>query len=194
MKKRSNLRLCAWLGSGIVIPSLLAGCMTSNSLVDRCSSIPAGAIPQPIGTHTNEIFSRQVTKAEPDQFVIYLYEWRGDTAFLGPFGSGHIHRMAERLPKVPFPVVIEPDIDAALNEARRAAVVGYLEKNGITNAQRLVTIGIPQAEGIYGEEAERIYRGMIYSRSNNYGGGNQNNFGGNQGFGLGQGLGGGTFR
>ncbi len=151
-----------------------------------------GAIPQPIGTHVNELITRQVNKAEVDQFAIYLYEWAGDSANFGPFGSRHIERLAARLPHVQFPVVIEPDCgDPGVNEARRLTVVAFLEQHGIPNASQVVRLGFPQAEGLYADEAERIYRQMLtpanFNNNNNQNSFQNNfqnsNFGGQSGFG-----------
>jgi hypothetical protein len=193
MKVTRNFRWRLWLRPGLVLPALLVGCLCRDGgacrdgklglggggLIDKCATIPAGAIPQPIGTHTNELLARQVSKAEVDQFVIYLYEWQGDSPNFGPFGSRHIERMAARLPQVPFPVVIEPDCDAGINEARRLTVIAYLEQHGNPNASQVVRLGYPQAEGIYGEEAPRIYRQMLLPQ--NYSGFGRGMFGGLQG-------------
>ena len=183
MKKSRTIRSLAWFRTGWVLPTVLAGCMNhQSSLVDKCSNIPPGAIPQPIGTHANEIITRQVNKAEMDQFAIYLYEWSGDSANFGPFGSHHIERLAARLPHVAFPVVIEPDCDPGVNEARRLSVIAYLEQHGIANAAQVVHLGYPQAEGLYGDEAERVYRQMLLPanfNNNNNQNSFQNNFNNN---------------
>ena len=193
MKTIGNFRSLAWLRTGLVLPTVLVGCMNHHDkLVDKCADIPPGAIPRPIGTHTNEIITRQVAKAEMDQFVIYLSEWAGDSANFGPFGSRHIERLAARLPHVAFPVVIEPDCDAGVNEARRLSIVAFLEQRGNANAAQVVRVGYPQAEGLYADEAERIYRQMLTPANgnnannlNNFQNGNQNGnlggFGGVQG-------------
>lgn len=187
MKKLRTIRSLAWFRTGLVLPTVLAGCMNhQNSLVDKCSNIPPGAIPQPIGTHANEIITRQVNKAEMDQFAIYLYEWSGDSANFGPFGSRHIERLAARLPHVAYPVVIEPDCDPGVNEARRLSVIAFLEQRGIANAAQVVHLGYPQAEGLYADEAERLYRQMLLPANfNNFNNQNsfQNNFQNNN-FGL----------
>jgi hypothetical protein len=204
MKEKRNNRWRLWIGPCLVAPALLAGCLCRDGggcgglgggagggkFIDKCADIPQGAIPQPIGTHTNTLYTNQVNKAEMDQFVIYLYEWQGDTPNFGPFGARHIDRLAARLPQVTFPVIIEPDCDAGINEARRLTVVAYLEQHGNANAGQVVRLGYPIAEGIYGDEAQRIYRQMIYPRNNNNFGNRSNFQGGNQG-GIQGGFGGG---
>jgi len=174
MSKKSRFRWWLWLRPGLVLPVFVAGCMChgdgacdSGGLsalrgrFDKCATIPAGAIPVPIGTHSNEIFDRQVAKGRADNFVIYLYEWSGDTANFGPFGSRHIDRIASQLPKENYPVVLEPDCDPAVNEARRLSTVAYLEQHGNPDASKVVVVGYPQAEGLYGDQAEPIYRRML---------------------------------
>jgi len=208
MKEKRNNRWRLWIGPGLVAPALLVGCLCRDGggcgglggglggsagggkFIDKCADIPQGAIPQPIGTHTNTLYTNQVNKAEMDQFVIYLYEWQGDSPNFGPFGARHIDRLAARLPKVTFPVIIEPDCDAGINEARRLTVVAYLEQHGIANAVQVVRLGYPIAEGIYGDEAQRIYRQMITPRFNNNFGNRNGLQGGNQG-GIQGGFGGG---
>ena len=58
-------------------------------------------------------------------------------------------------------MVIEPDCDPGVNEARRLTVVAFLEQHGIANAAQIVHLGYPQAEGLYADEAERVYRQML---------------------------------
>jgi hypothetical protein len=193
MNETRNFRWRLWTRPGLVLPVFLAGCLCrgggtcgtsgkiGSGIADKCATIPAGAIPQPLGTHTNEIISRQVNKAEMDQFVIYLYEWQGDSPNFGPFGTRHIERIAARLPQVSFRVVIEPDCDRGINEARRLTIIAYLEQKGIANASEVVQLGFPQAEGLYGDEAERIYRQMLRPQGNNFNNLNNNFQGVNQG-------------
>jgi hypothetical protein len=103
----------------------------------------------------------QADKAEASDFVIFPNEWfLGGTEF-GPYGKYHMTEMVRRLPTVPFPVVIQPMWDTALNEARRQIVVAFLTQNGIPDAEQRVLIAYPTAEGLYGEEAEIVYRNMI---------------------------------
>jgi hypothetical protein len=164
--------------AGAILPCLFAGCECSGHNVhgvDKCADVPAGAIPQPIGTHVKEVNARQAAKAYKDEFVIYLYEWQLGTACFGPFGSRHIAGMAPRLSAASGPVVIEPEVDAGLNEERR---------HGVQNAQAFVVVGFAAAEGLYGDEAPRIYRQMITPYVGGTSSGNRGNTGiGNNGIG-----------
>jgi hypothetical protein len=166
---------------------MLAGC--ALPAVDRCASIPKGAIPPPLGTSARAVMTVQATKAEADDFVIYKYEWCAeDGKALGPFGSYHLGQIIRRLPTVPFPVLIQVHPDEAVNLARREFIVQQLAFAGIPDPDQRVIVGFPTAEGLYGEEAEFIYDRLIQGSANQY----RNQFGGAFGRGFGA-FGGGGF-
>ncbi len=173
-----------------------------NLFVDNCSDIPRGAIPAPAGAHTLNYLNRQADKAEADDFAIYYNEWAHGTVEFGPFGATHIEQIAKRLPAVAFPVVIQPvvpdekDPDGVskareLNAARKARVIDLLTKAKIENAKDRVIVAYPTAEGLFGEEGERIYPQMIQNQGG--GGGGGGGFGGGGFGGGGGGFGGGGF-
>jgi hypothetical protein len=124
---------------------------------DRCPTMPPGAIPLPPGSHVHSIFDAQCAKAEADDFVFYKHEWYLGGRELGPYGRYHLNEVTKRLRKVPFPVVIQPTADRELNEIRRQLIVQYLKLNDIPDAELRVLVAFPEAEGLFGEEAERIY-------------------------------------
>jgi hypothetical protein len=137
---------------------------------------PAPIIPAPLGASVRTWQDAQATLAAQDQFVIYLHEWFTANE-LGPYGRFHLQRIAEQLSGVPFPVVIQPDLyDAKLNEARRTRVIADLSAKGITDAAQRVVIGMPLAEGLFGDEAPRVYAPIIGSPG--AGGANRGTFGG----------------
>lgn len=152
-----------------------------NLCVDNCSDIPKGAIPAPAGAHTLNYLNRQVDKAEADDFAIYYNEWLEGTTEFGPFGTTHFEQIARRLPSVAFPIVIQPVDDKELNAARKVTVINLLAKAGIENAKDRVVVAYPTAEGLSGEQGERIYP-QIFQGGGGAGGG----FGGIGGFGGGQ--------
>lgn len=147
--------------------------------VDNCSDVPADAIPLPIGTYTRTHFNRQNAKAEADDFVIYWNHFQENSAMLSPFGSQQLLLIAKRLPYAPYPVVIQVEKNPDLGRARREEVVAFLTNAGIANAQERVIMGWPGAEGLYGEEAERIFQQLPLA------GGGGGGFGG---FGFGGGF------
>jgi hypothetical protein len=154
--KRLRNRL---LGAALLLPTALAGC--TGTCVDNCASIPPGAIPAPIGTYNGKLQETQASKAEADDFVVYKYEWFMGGAELGPFGRYHVNEMINRLPYVPFPVIVQPHVDTELTEARRQVIVNYLAQSGIADPEQRVVVGFPNAEGLYGEEGERVFGQMV---------------------------------
>jgi len=97
------------------------------------------------------------------------------------------------LPEVPFPVLIQVDLNATLNEARRQTIVAMLTQHGVPDAEQRVVLGYPEAEGLFGEEAERIYPQMLRgSYGQRFTPGFRSGFGGYGGYG-GFGGAGGTF-
>jgi hypothetical protein len=155
----------------------MLGCTPADGWhIDSGATIPPGAIPAPSGSYVREAFSRQYAKAEADDFTIYLHEWYKGGEQPGPYGWYHIQQIVRRLPKVPFPVVIQPAPSLEkLNESRRRFVVTSLLNAGITDAEQRVILGFPEAGGLYGDEIEPIYERMLTRPQN-------------QGFGFGGGL------
>jgi hypothetical protein len=118
-------------------------------------------IPEPLGSHLSRFETAQNNKAEETDFVFFLDEWYLGGTRLGPHGLDHLNRVLQRLPETPFPVVIQPDKDDAMNEARRQVLVAALLKHGIADAESRVIVAYPEAGGLYGEETERIYYEML---------------------------------
>ena len=132
----------------------VSGCHT-------CNDITPGAIPQPNGTYACQWVHAEKARADQDKFVIYQYEWSADGTKLTPSGQGHVAQIAQGLCQVPFPVVIEPSSDRRVDESRRMAVLEALANSGNPVTPDRVILGRPEAEGLYGQEAPGIARGMF---------------------------------
>jgi len=146
-----------WLG--LAFATLTAGCGTYG--VDRFDDIARGAIPEPPQTTVHRIMETQTAKAEMDDFVFYRHEFYMDGSQLGPYGQYHVMLIAARLNKVPFPVLIQTVPDAKLNDQRRQTVIAALKKAGYEeNIEQRVIVGFPEAEGMGGEEAERVFNSL----------------------------------
>ncbi|MDO4571235.1 MAG: hypothetical protein Q4D38_12690 [Planctomycetia bacterium] len=101
-------------------------------------SMPKYDRPFPLGQVADAHMDTQQTNAEAADFILYDYEFVGDTATLTPKGREHMMQIAIRLPYVPFPVVVEQsertnEVEenrrlAAIEETRRANVVAWLQK------------------------------------------------------------------
>jgi hypothetical protein len=154
---------------GLAAATAVIGChhafMESDSETCKhhgCEEVPKGAIPQPIGTFTDSYLVRQMDKGRADAFVVYYNEWLDGQSVLGPFGADHLARIANGVRLCPYPVVIQPEPDhPALTSERQRVVIEGLLNAGITDAAARVVVGRPMAEGLFGEEAERIYPQMI---------------------------------
>ena len=134
--------------------------------IDNCATITKGAIPQPYGWFVHQWQNAQAAKAEADDFVIYKHEWFKGGTELGPYGMYHIQQILKRLPGVPFPVMLQAETQSpARNEMRRAVIVNYLAQVGVHDPESRVVLGYPEAEGLYGDEATRIYRQLISQQS-----------------------------
>lgn len=152
-----------------------------------------GQEPSLNGTSVNAWYEEHARRAEADDFTIHLNEWYMGGMDLGPYGLHHLGTMIRRLPQVPFPIIISPHLDSAMNEQRRRLVVQTLEQQGIGDAEQRVAIAYPQAEGLYGEEGVYVYYDMFQNRSGyngNGGFGSSSRRGGGAFGGLGNGLGG----
>ena len=66
---------------------------------------------------------------------------------------------------MPFPVVIEPSSDPRVDESRRTAVLEALANSGNPVPPDRVILGRPEAEGLYGQEAPGIARGMFSNQT-----------------------------
>lgn len=143
-----------WFGLGIIVMS--AGCCSWDSGVDRFADIPPGAIPEPPHATVHRHFETQAAKAEADDFVFYRHEFYMDGKDLGPYGQYHLRLVANRIHQVPFPILIQAQPDPKLNEARRQTVILALKRVGLDDIDQRVIVGFPEAEGMSGEEAERV--------------------------------------
>jgi hypothetical protein len=112
-----------------------------------------------------------MARADQDKFIIYQYEWAADGGRLTPFGQEHLARIAQRLPQVCFPVVIEPSSDPKVDECRRLIVVEALANCHVQISPERVVLGRSDAEGLYGQEAPGISARMLSNRGGGQGAG-----------------------
>ncbi len=149
---------------------LVLSVLTAVSGCRTCNNIAPGAIPQPNGTYACQWVHAEKARADQDKFVIYQYEWMSpEVTKLTPSGQGHVAQIAQELCQVPFPVVIEPSSDPRsdprLDEWRRAAVLEALAGSGNPMPPDRVILGRPEAEGLYGQEAPGVVRGMLSNQT-----------------------------
>jgi hypothetical protein len=136
----------------------------------RCPRVAPGAIPAPNGWFVHQWEAAQVSKAAQDFFVVYGNEWYLGGMELGPFGRHHLDRIARCLAATAYPVIIQPTLNNEVNETRRRIIIEYLANHGIGDAPARVVVAFPEAEGLYGEEAFRVYGRMFQGRAGGMGG------------------------
>jgi hypothetical protein len=189
------------LGVSLVLPSARAGDKNSRwYCVDNCATIPKGAQPAPPGTYINKFIEIQTSIAEADDFVLYKHMWYRAGTELGPLGRYQLDLISRRLANVPFPVVIETTKNDSLDQQRRDIIVSLLAARGFTDPSRVI-VAFPIAEGLYGDEAPRLYNRLLFGGgqfAGGFGGGITGGalgggFGGLGGGGFGGGFGGGGF-
>jgi hypothetical protein len=154
----NNLRNYHWPLALCLILLAVSGCAGGQK---PCNDTAPGAIPQPNGTYACRWIHAQTTLANRDNFAIYQYEWSADAAKLSTFGQEHVAQIAQCLPQVPFPVVIEASTDPHLNELRRMAVLEALANYHVPIVPERVVLGRPEAEGLYGQEAPGVAGAML---------------------------------
>jgi len=171
--------------------SLLTSCRHNQSPCGPagCEDIPKGAVPQALGTAACLWQPEQAGRAEQDDFVIYRYQWRGESPELSPFGQRHVKVIAKRLPDVPFPVVVEPSGDDELDQKRVAWVSMRLAELQPGFASNRVILGRGIAEGLDAAEAGTVSQGYLGGAgagrgASSFGGGFRGSFRGALGGGL----------
>jgi len=167
--------------TGLVLFVMAApGCCVNGH--KACEDIPPGAIPQPNGTYACQWVHAEMAGADRDHFLIYQYEWSSDGTKLTESGQEHLARIAQRLPQVSCPVVVELSSDPRLNEARRIAVLEALANCHYPIVPERVVLGRSDAEGLYGLETVGVAGRMLGNAAGGQGGGMM---GGTSGFGGG---------
>lgn len=163
MSKRKTIRTVALWGSlASVAASVIVGCHSTDARHNPHADVPKGSMPSEPGTYVREFVYRQCAKAEADDFVLYRYEFTEDTANLGPFGRKHLAAIYKRLEAdAPFGIMIEATSDPKVDEARYLAVTDILGQLGVPDPATRVRIGIPGAEGMYGDQAEQAYGRLL---------------------------------
>jgi hypothetical protein len=166
---RLRPRILSLIAAGSLASVMLTGCSCGQSWFgwgsDRqaCNDVPQGSLPDPCGLSVHRYEAIQKKNAEAISYVIFTNEWYMGDRTLGPYGEYHVQQMAKLLPTVPFDVLIQPSLDAEMNETRRRFVVGKLLQAGALDAERRVRVEYIDADRIYGQEAPSIFYQMLRS-------------------------------
>lgn len=178
-------RVCAAvLGASGLLGCALAGCC-GHDWMARFQPPPP---PAPIGTISDQYFTRQEFNAEASKNVVYQHEFKRNGVRLNWAGEDHVKQIAAQIRRNPeFPVVIERSTITAdpddkygfpvnpnpeLDMQRREVVVKALMAMGVPDAAERVVVATAYAEPLTGPQAEQAYMRTYYSNMfGNFGGG-----------------------
>jgi hypothetical protein len=122
------------------------------------AQLPAPAVSQlPNGSCLRWWTAKQAERAAADEYVLYTCEWHLGGTLPTQAGFAHLERIARHIRGTPFCVVIQPGPNSALNEVRRKQVIRFLTDYGVADAGHRVFLAYPEAEGLNGNEAERLF-------------------------------------
>ena len=190
MDRFHQLAMCLAYGLACILSGCCADC--GRLMCDGSTPIPPGAIPHPTGAHVGAWQTTQHALAKRDALVIYQYEWKGESAELGPFGQRHVSGLVQRLETPSSSIILEPSESDSLDTDRQASLVALLTARGVSDAESRISVGYATAEGLRGQESQRLeqgyFRGGLQGRGS--GGGLGGGFGGTSGLGAGGGFGG----
>ena len=131
---------------------------TYHVLQDNFIGYPDQFIEPPLGFYVNQTFTTMKAKADPHKFTLYKSDFLAGTAKLSPVGASRFNLMASRLPGWIGPITIEwsPD-EPELAQARRDAIVGYIQMAQMPISPDRVVIGASRYPGTYGGDATNFY-------------------------------------
>ena len=169
-RQRKSLLKHSTLALGIA----LVGCQSNrcddcspSSEFGWCRDIPRGAIPQPLGTSVCQWQTAHTELADRESFLMYDTEWQPGTATLTTYGTEHLARIVGRFPHSSHAILLQPDANAELNEARRQVVLDALSAADVKNIGDRIQFGTSIAEGLRGIEAPRSIPNNRLPSSNN---------------------------
>ncbi len=121
---------------------------------------------KPFGVSMRFHLNTQVCNGAKDRMVLYRYDFHegilGPANELNPHGQRRLTELARMLRCNIFPLVIEPSRnDPALDAERRDHVLGLLEDSTFAVPEDWVVIQRPNARGLGGEEAMRVYQSLV---------------------------------
>lgn len=135
---------------------------------EQCPRLVQGSLPDPNGAFVRRFQTVQSVNAEMTDFVFFRHEWYLNGIELGPYGKYHLDQIIKRLHDVPFPVLIQIDVDVEKNQKRRERIVEALALAGHADADQRVILGFPAAEGMFGEEIEPTYARLLATAYGNF--------------------------
>lgn len=152
MSRQTAMKTLLMIG---LISICSVGCASRGGIlgVDRCADVPAGAIPEPVGTKLCQWQTAQINAAAVDRYVLYKADFVGKSSELSPGAIERLSRLIAAGNLEANTMVIEPTGDDRLDQSRVSAVIEVLSSAGANVPD--VRIAIPAALGLSGPQAER---------------------------------------
>jgi hypothetical protein len=122
--------------------------------------------PVTFGVSVNEHFKTQICNGLAAQLVLYVYDFRNDSAAEANLLNSHGQRQLYRIARIAestglYPIGIEASGNAILDAARRDEVIRQLSAAHSTIPAEWVVVGRPAALGMRGSDAAEIYKGLL---------------------------------
>jgi len=135
----------------------IAGSPSSTTTDHGCMvcGLHAGS-PLPVGSFVNRCYEIEAANARLDRLVIYPNEWICQVPELKPAGKHHLDWICATLAHFPGKVRIVPSGHIEIDLAHVALVAAVMRNYGIAQAEALIELAPPIAEGLRYDEIERV--------------------------------------
>lgn len=153
--------------------SWLMGKRTSSGRAASAAiGAPCNVHPEPpFGVANQATMHAQIARGEAARMVLYRYDFEPGQAQLTSRGMRQLQKIAELLPRNPFPLLIQPSGQGAtLDQKRHATVLGMLAGMPFPVPDQRVVIAHPSTRGLDGLDAELIHENLLQLTSGGSGG------------------------
>jgi hypothetical protein len=131
-------------------------------LQEKFLGFPEEFVRPPLGSALYATMQTQVNNGTATRMTLYDYDFVPGSGQLSLKGRDQLAKIAAQLPGTFYPVVIERiPADPALEQARRLAVIAELGRGPFAVPAERVIVGMPQAVGLRGVEADLIGQGLL---------------------------------
>ncbi|MDA7951885.1 MAG: hypothetical protein MPJ24_10405 [Pirellulaceae bacterium] len=131
-----------------------------------CDDILPGAIPQKLGTFSSQWYQAQQAQADKHKWMIYQYQWQGETSELSNHGKQYLTQLASSMTQH-TPLYVESSGNPVLDTSRKEYISTYLQETlNVSNVKEIqIQIDSTIQEGLHGSEVSRLQRGWGSAQS-----------------------------
>lgn len=127
------------------------------TVVSSCNSGACGC-PAPLGASFHATMGTQIQNGIAARMVLYHFDFCPGEGVLTPRGRRQLFKIAQRLPRVAAPILIQPTGDNDLDEARRACVLDELSALSFSVPEEQVQTAFRTVRALEGPDAMVIDR------------------------------------